>query len=267
MSVRAVRAFVLVVLCALATPAPAAAQFGRGWLERLSGPGPFRGPAFFFRPLCLAKTATTAERTAAQTRVVDRRKDSKLADWILPLRMGEGAPPFGWVTPVGCHFLDEPGERDARPAHVPRIEVGYEYSRLHSGANPLDYSESAPGAPPLDTRINLRTHMFTFDIRVTRVLDVGAALGWGTFSPEQEGLFKSFKRPIGQPMRLITRPLTVFSNSKRKTEWFLIQFDGTRFAGGFTDEDFGAIQGTYDEPGEMLWTWSIKADLTAFLWK
>ena len=252
MSVRAKRALVLFVAC-LAAPGAAEAQIGRGWLEKLSGPGPFRGfPVLEFRPICLAKTASSTERTQGEDAITAQ---PKLKPFIFPVWRDEKEP-IGWVTLVGCHFL---------PGNAPRIEIGFQFSPLHSGANALDYSHLDALDPLPDTGIDLRTYLFTFDIRINRILDVGAAVGWGTFS-SQGDLFDTFSRPIGQPMRLTTRPLAVLSNSK-KAEVLLIQFDGTRFAGGFTDVDFGAKPGSYDEPGEMLWTWSIKADLTALLWK
>lgn len=266
MSVRAVRAFVLVVLCALVNPVMASAQIGRGWLERLSGPGPFRGfPVLEIRPICLAKTAEPSVRVQGQT-VIDSEEQKHLRKFIRPLRKGAQGTPSAWLTLVGCHFLDTPDKKKSgRRPEAPRAEIGFQFSPLHSGANALEYSAPGEGEPPLDTGINLRTYLFTFDIRITRILDVGAAVGWGTFGSQGE-LFDSFSRAIGQPMRLTTRPLAILWESK-KAETLLIQFDGTRFAGGFSDDDFGAVLGTYDEPGEMLWTWSIKADLTALLWK
>ena len=253
MIVRAKRAFVLFVLC-LVAPNAAEAQIGRGWLEKLSGPGPFRGfPVLEFRPLCLAKTASAKDRATGQDAIDGQ---PKLKPFILPLGGKSADDTIGWATLVGCHFL---------PGDTPRIEIGFQFSPLHSGANALDYSHLEAVGPLPDTGVDLRTYMFTFDIRINRILDVGAAVGWGTFS-SQGDIFETFSRPIGQPMRLTTRPLAVLWNSK-KAEILLIQFDGTRFAGGFTDADFGANPGSYDEPGEMLWAWSIKADLTALFWK
>jgi hypothetical protein len=240
---------VVAFLWCLFTPSIGSAQIGRGWLERLSGPGPFRGwPVVELHPICISAPDDDPKEVA---RVLDANRDSP--DYREASRFVRPLGGRTWLSPLNCHFLD-------RDEH--RIEIGFQFSPLHSGANPLDYSERPEDA---DTRINLRMYVFTGDIRVNRVLDVGAGLGFGRFSSRGD-LFDSFTRLVGQPMRLTTRPLAILVNSRKWGEAVLLQFDGTRFSGGFTAADFGARPGTFDDPGEMLWTWSAKVDLTAFIW-
>jgi hypothetical protein len=100
---------------------------------------------------------------------------------------------------------------------------------------------------------------------VNRILDVGAAYGRGWFSSPDD-IFPDFSRAVWQPMRLTTRPLAAVSNN-RNLDFIIVRFDATRFLGTFTAEDFGAAPGTYNEPGETIWTWSIRADVGALLWR
>ena len=246
MSVRAKRAVVLFVVCLLA-PSAAQAQIGRGWLERLSGPGPFTGLTIEARFLCVT-TPDAKERDAGSIETALEQPGGRLT---FPK---EGSAPV-WVTGLGCHFLRN---------DQPRFEIGIQYSSLHSQDNVLNYSDR-PGLSQGDLEVDLTTFMVTADIRVNRVLDVGAAIGRAGFSSDSD-LFPSFSRTMYQPMRLTTRPLAAFWPSA-KAGLLLVQFDGTRFKGGFTAEDFGAVPGTYREPGEMNWTWAVKIDFTTLFWQ
>jgi hypothetical protein len=250
-NVRVARAFVLVLGCLLVTPAAAHAQFGRGWLERLSGPGPFTGLTVEARFLCL--TAPRSDEPAETREVEQITETLKQAGGSLTYpKVGNGPV---WMTGLGCHFLKQ---------DRPRFEIGLQYSSLHSNDNVLDYSDR-DSLSQADLEVDLTTFMVTADIRVNRVLDVGAAIGRASFSSDTE-LFPSFSRTMYQPMRLTTRPLAAFWSSA-KAGVLLVQFDGTRFKGAFTAEDFGAVPGTYREPGEMNWTWSVKIDFTTLFWQ
>jgi hypothetical protein len=233
------------LLC-LVTPAPADALIGRGWLERLSGPGPFRGWSLDARLLCLATPEKVDLRSMAQT-----FDDSPGVARLTFPRSENGR---AWITGAGCHFLD---------SNRPRLEFGLEYGRLHSVRNVLDY-RGRPGDDS-EPRVNLNTFMVTADIRVNRILDVGAAIGRGAFSSPDD-VFGDFTRTVTQPMRLTTRPLSAFSTDKR-LEALVVRFDATKFLGEFTAEDFGARPGTFSEPGEIIWTWSIRVDPFALFWR
>jgi hypothetical protein len=120
---------------------------------------------------------------------------------------------------------------------------------------------------PVDTSVKLRTWAITFDFRVNRVLDVGVGAGRASFKPGADaGLFTDFGRGMVQPLRVTVRPLAAVSDEKI-LQALTLRFDATKFAGGFTAEDFGARPGTFNEPGEILWNWSAVVDLGAILWR
>jgi hypothetical protein len=70
---------------------------------------------------------------------------------------------------------------------------------------------------------------------------------------------------VFQPLRVTSRPLSAFSRDRR-AEAVQLRFDTTLFAGGYSDADFGARQGTFNEPGELVWGWAVIVDASAFLW-
>jgi hypothetical protein len=238
-----------VCLLSLITPSPARAALGGGWLERLSGPGPFTGLGIDVRLLCLGGAG--ASRNPVQSQALE---SFDAHPWGRKLTHPLTRDGKIWVTGAGCYFLE---------SDQPRLEVGLDLEVLHSGNNVLDYSH-LPGVTASDTKVNLRTFMVSADIRVNRVLDVGAAIGRGWFSAPSD-LFPGFSKMVTQPMRLTTRPLAVLSHDKR-WEAVVVRFDGTRFRGAFTAQDFGARPGSYNEPGEIIWTWSIRVDPLALLW-
>lgn len=244
--------FVAVSAClfCLVTASPAFALFGRGWLERLSGPGPFGGFTLDARFICL-----TAPQTPEQVSASQKELDSH--GWAKKLTIPKETDRVAFASLVGCNFLS---------AKEPRLEIGLQYGRLHSTDNILDYSERGP-LSDAEKKVKVRTLLITADIRVNRVLDVGAAIGWGSFNPGSDfPLFTGFDRTVTQPMRLTTRPLAAFSEAKPMGA-LVVRFDATKFHGGFTAEDFGAKPGTFNEPGEILWNWAVLVDLPALLWR
>lgn len=229
-------------LLSLATPREAAALWGGGWLERLSGPGPFWGQVLDLRLLCVAAPDAT-DQTA-------RSNAPRARDWTVEL--GDRA----WFTPAGCHFLG----RDDK-----RMEIGIDAAWLNSSENVLDYGVR-PGLTHEEKEVRLRTFMITADFRVNRVIDVGAAIGRASFKPQgRDDLFDDFSRTVSQPLRVTARPLAILANS-RYTDALVLRFDATKFHGKFTAEDFGATPGTFNEPGEITWAWSIRVDALALLW-
>jgi hypothetical protein len=250
--VRAIGRVVIAVACLLGSIAPASAQglIGRGWLERLSGPGPFKGWTLDYRFACL-----TAPGPAAEVKAIQDRRDRN--SWADKLRWPDENDSYGYLSLVGCHFLD---------SDQPRLDFGLQFAPLHSIDNLLEYDDEPP-LSDADKQVNIRMFMLTADIRVNRVLDVGAAIGRARFSPGGDAaLFNNFSRTVTQPMRLTTRPLTVFGTDRR-LEVLVVRFDATKFHGKFIDLDFGATAGTFSERGEIIWNWSILVDPTALFWR
>lgn len=234
-------------LLSLMTPAPAYAIFGGGWLERLSGPGPFKGLLFDARLLCI--TGPHDSGTSDRGQQLD---DESLGSRMTFPRDRDARV---WFTGAGCHFL---------PPDKPRMEIGVDLGFWKSSENVLDYT-NRPGLTDDDKQVRIRTFLVTADLRVNRVFDVGAGIGRASFSSDDDLLFPSFSRTVSQPMRLTTRPLTTFWNGPR-SEALVVRFDATKFHGGFTAEDFGAVPGTFNEPGEIIWAWSVRIDAFSLFW-
>ena len=233
---------VVALLVCFGTPKPAYALWGGGWLERLSGPGPFWGNVFDARVLCIGAPGAT-DQTSTSDPPLGKKLTYELADRV-------------WLTGAGCHLLS----RDAM-----RLEVGVDFGFLKSSSNVLDYGNH-PGLTDDDKDVGLRTFMVTADIRVNRLVDVGAGLGRASFRSPDSNLFSSFSRTVSQPLRVTVRPLGFLSDSRR-TEAFVLRFDATKFHGTFTAEDFGATPGTFNEPGEITWAWSFRVDPFALFWR
>jgi hypothetical protein len=227
-------------------PRPALALWGGGWLERLSGPGPFWGNVFDERFLCVTLPGKDADAEAVL-------KDNEWGQ-RLTRKLGDRA----WLTVAGCQFLNT-------SRNDPRLEVGVDFGFLKSSENVLNYA-NRPGLSEGDKEVGLRTFALTADIRVNRVLDVGASIGRASFRSPESGLFQDFSRTVAQPLRVTVRPLAFLSESSR-TEAFVMRFDATKFFGTFTAEDFGALPGSFTEPGEINWAWSFRVDPLALIWR
>jgi hypothetical protein len=254
-----IRPITIAVLCAgcLATATPADAWLGDGWFERLSGAGPFRGLNVDLRLLCIASPDSPPDARFAPTG--ERTPERMLADnniaraGTFPKRGDAGV----WVTVFGCHFLN----RDE-----PRLELGFSYSRMSAKGeeNLLDYSHR-PGLTPEDEDVRFNSFMLSADLRVNRIFDVGTAIGRGSFS-SPANLFGSFSKLVFEPVRVTVRPLSTVLKNSRLVEMLLIRGEGRMFKGGFTDADFGARPGSYSEPGEIVWGWSLVFDLSTLFW-
>jgi hypothetical protein len=239
---KALVAAVVVCLSHLALPAPAEAIFGRGWLERLSGPGPFTGVTFGQDFICISRPVdddaiATFEESLGR-RVTVRPSKERIVHAGL----------------VGCNYL---------PRDTPRLQIGFQASRLSSTDNLLDYTDRPEVG---DREVNVSMLLLTLDVRVNRVLDVGTAFGNARFSPDNDALFGDFTRGVWQPLRVSMRPLAAVLPDKR-FEAFTIQLELNHIPAGFKDTDFGARPGTFDEPSELLWNWWVGVDVGKFFWK
>lgn len=246
----------LVFLCltGVLKAAPAYGWLGDGWIEKLSGPGPFRGFNIDLRLLCFAtpdSKAVLATRERSVKEMLDRNRIG--AAGTFPRDEDAGA----WLTLFGCHFL----RRDE-----PRLELGFQYSRMSAKGeeNLLDYSHR-PGVTPQDEDVRFNSVMLTADLRVNRIVDVGGAIGRGSFSSPSD-VFDPFSKLVFQPLRVTVRPLAPVTRNSRLAEAFLVRGEGTMFKGGFTDVEFGARPGSFSDPGEIVWGWSLIFDVSTLFW-
>jgi hypothetical protein len=236
-----IAAVVTVIL--LGSASPAHAWFGDGWLEMLSGPGPFHPWSLDARLVCLADPS--------QTPVITQKSDR--FGWKITKELAPGR----WVGAGGCHFLD---------TDQPRLELGVQYMRTWSGAqNNLDYSHR-PDLNDADKSVGMWSVMITADVRVNRVLDLGVAVGPASFTSADDEVFADFSKWAFQPVRVSVRPLAVINKKNPAWEFLTLRVDATKFNGGFRDSEFGARPGTFNEPGELVWGWRVMADISSLFW-
>jgi hypothetical protein len=100
---------------------------------------------------------------------------------------------------------------------------------------------------------------------VNRVLDVGGAFGKSTFS-SPSGVFEDLPKWAFTPIRVTLRPFSVVAQKNRLSEILAVRVEATRFNGGFRDEEFNAVAGTFNEPGELTWGWYGLVDLGVLFW-
>jgi hypothetical protein len=234
---------------------PAYAWLGDGWLEKLSGPGPFRGLNVDLRLLCFATPDSQAPRARGERSIAEVWNANAIGKaGTIP---NDNPDARAWITLFGCHFL----RRDE-----PRLELGFEYRRMSAKGeeNLLDYSHR-PGVTPQDEDVRFNSFTLTANLRVNRIVDVGAAIGRGSFS-SPANLFGSFSKLVFQPLRVTVRPLSTVMRDSRLVEALLIRGEGTMFKGGFTDVEFGARPGSFSDPGEIVWGWSIIFDVSTLFW-
>lgn len=237
---------VTMVGVAAATPAEAA----WGWLEKLSGPGPFgaQTPAVNFEFVC----------------VYGSESGSPTVNLCRPLRPVSGA---------------EREDRDVQwQTYRSRLRgfVGLEVQRWESRENLL--FERDPRDPaiadPVDPRgdfaqvriFELRPNVM---MRVHEAVDVGLGLGLHWFSGDA---FDSFFRLSVEPLKLSFAPAALFSQ-RPAARIVKVNAGVRRFRGEFTNEDFCdppqcnvAATRPFSAEGEYLWHSSVLIDLSALLW-
>lgn len=140
MARKIVSAVLLVVACAGAGPAEA--QGLRGWLDRLSGPGPFEGYGVSVEPVCYGvRWLRTQVAVAGAGRELTWQWNCDRDQW--------------------------------------RLDIGVEVLFLHANRNPLSYSGNPSSE---SREVDLRTVVPYVDFVPWPWLEVGAGIGVGWFS-------------------------------------------------------------------------------------
>lgn len=201
---------------------------GRGWLERLSGPGPFEGGSYELRVVCFFEDSK------------DELSDLK---WLWQTTFVEGEP-----QPRSCW-------RDTNSKLKAYVLVGTDW--FTSQENHL----LPPGTDADFSEVRLRTLRPAFMLRLHSTLDAGVGFGLNWFSGDA---FDSFFRASFQPIRVVWTPLAAFGN-KPWTRVLRVPVDATVFGGTFTNEDFGARGSDFSERGEWLWSTGVIIDIGSFL--
>jgi hypothetical protein len=233
---RHVVAFVLIVIgcvCVPARPAEAQGVFLE-WLERLSGPGPFKMKTVHVTFGCYGykKDRPTSEDPVVTTDVIGAQR---------------------WFFQVGC---------GSAARNLVRLNIGLQ-AAWGSGDNNLLYDDSVPEDDR--DRVGAKLFVGTLDVGLHNSLEVGVGTGFAQFSDLPVG---SFTRVAVQPGRLIWKPLAMFASkgaSLYQREALQVRITATWFPGGFTDEDFGALPGTFDTGKEIQTSLMIGLDVFALL--
>jgi hypothetical protein len=235
------RAVIRIGILALISSAVAAtdAVAALGWLEKLSGPGPFKGPQYALTLACYGWPGPLSKAREVSLRAGEAAQTQAAESALLPL----------WR----CHEID--------PNQM-RVDLGVDMARLSTNENPLMYAagQQKPG---------VRAFLFVPYVSVSVAVGLEAGVGFGLvrFTDRQSDEvdtnsrvdFSSTKALI-QPIRLTVKPLAPFFDS---TKWDFLQFafNGTLILQTVRDRDFGAVPGTFREPTEMLWQCELRIDL------
>ena len=227
---------VLACLCVPARPAHAQRTFLE-WLERLSGPGPFKVGMVHVPFSCYGfeKESSTAP-------------DPVLTD---PKAKSDAVAAQHWFLQPGCG-------KSAR--NLVRVTIGAQIAK-GSGDNNLLYDDSVPD----DERdhVNVQVFLGTVDFGLHNSVELGIGAGFIRFSDLP---IDSFTRLAVQPARVIWKPLAMFASkggNLYQREALQVWFTASWFPGGFTAEDFGAIPGTFDSGKEIQGSFAIGVDLLA----
>jgi hypothetical protein len=224
---RHVVAFVLIVIACVCVPArPAEAQgVFLEWLERLSGPGPLKGPGAHLVFHCYG--VRTLE---------PRQTDPKAAS--------ESPEPF---FDFGCAHADR---------NRVRVSVG---AQVATATGPLLDDDDFPEAQ--DDTIRATSVLATVDIGLRRSVEVGFGAGFVRFSSLP---VSSFTRLSVQPVRVIWKPLVTFGQGATENwrEALQLRFTASMFPDGFSNEDFGSPV-PFESGKEIQGSFVILVDLLA----
>jgi len=226
-------AFAVLLVAAVAEPVSAAV----GWLERLSGPGPFKGVQYAFPVACYGWEAPSSTASGAADQQARRQP---------------GDPTF---------FLDW----DCRSADREQMRVvfGLDVASLATNENPLTYAGIGADDKPGVRALLLVPYV---SVPLGLAFEAGAGIGFLRLTDRGGEVDFSSTKFLIQPIRLTFKPLALFSDS---TRWEFLQFalNGTLIAQKIEDRDFGAVPGTFREPTEMLWQATIRIDVGKFVFK
>ena len=210
------RLVLLLLLLMMLVPARDAAAAGfLEWLERLSGPGPFKGLGIDLNFLCYgARTGVPGDPAAA------------------------GVTPR-WQADLDCRRIDRA---------QPRISAGVRAALL-TGDNNLEYVTPLPRG---GETVQVFSLMGTADYGISRTFDIGAGAGFMRFTGAPAGPFARFSLQL---VRFTWKPLTMGERSAAESyrrEWLQIRYIATLVPGGFDAADFGARPGSFDSGTEFL---------------
>ncbi len=282
----------LVLVVWLGAPVPASAGLW-AWLEEWSGPGPFSGYTFLFTacvqdrtlkasPISrddtfhvqqheLAEQMQAAMAGGSETTAVFRRLLANPDPEALRSRLrllhsftsraatktqpAEGEPNAERITEPETLKLYNESPADHGPGHRdPRLICGYvDQGFFHAPEN------AARGFGKISAHLT--------DIgpsaRIHDGVDIGAGIGWVTFSGERVNVPAHFTIT---PIRLILRPITLAIPEERRARWMgvlNIYWKETYVKGRLSAEQFGSTTDTFSVNGELIRSFGFNVDITA----
>ena len=226
----------------------AAAQAGgwRGWLDRLSGPGEFRGIELSAEFFCYGVPKFPSNPPVA----------GEAAAPTLLAREWGGAD-------LACRSKRGSAKVDGQRVDLWKVAVGVEYGRAEAAHNPLEYESASQGEGPA---VTLSTLVSTVGFVPNAWLEVGAGAGVGWFSTAG---FHTTGKFLVQPLRVAVRPISLLmaggDRPPAAAGVLQLRFNLTSFPGGFDAADFGATEGSWQVGTEVLKSFSVVLDFGELL--
>ena len=218
----------LLLLAVLAAPRDSHAFFG--WIERLSGPGPFTWAAQFpFDRLACVVTAPDTGATFVHTFVMPR---------------GDGR---------GTAGRDSTAAEQCRRDNPTTIKL---FFSADVGVGASDQNILFPDAENDDHRVRLLGFRALGFYRVTPFLDLGAGVGVNRFSGRD---FNRFYR-MSVPLRARIVPAGLAGDGDTRWRAIYVSLQTDYFPSTFTSEDFGA-PGDWRESREFVNSYFLGVDV------
>jgi hypothetical protein len=247
----------IVICCAtfqLMVPTPAQAWWG--WLDQLTGPGPFTGYYLHYRLACIqdkdlqpSNDIRPIENASRSLHSFGRQEGDKT-------EVGKREVAAA-ILGAGCLF---------QPKANPIASLNFRISQLWSVDNRLQYAGGAK--VPTVTDWQFEPSFSTFVDR-RKLVQLTTGLGLMVFSGDG---FDTFKRFYFRPLEVTISPGAVKGEDSRAT-----RDNGTKFIRalslslgfviipkGFDAADFGAMPGTFHVDKDILTTATITLDLSRF---
>ncbi len=224
----------------------------RAWLDKLSGPGEFRGGVQASIQIGCYGVPGRLKLTRPNT------TDADFDDTENPkLKRSWGG------IDIGCRDKWDYVDVGKTGQHIDlwRVAFGLEIGQSTAAHNPLKYEGIATGDGP---KVTLVTLVPTVDFVPNDWLEVGAGGGLGWFTTAG---FGTAGKLLIQPFRVSVKPLALLTSGRksrsRAAGFIVVNFNLTTFPGGFDAGDFGAIPASWQVGTEALRSFSLVLDFGA----
>jgi hypothetical protein len=241
-----------VCLALIGSPRPAAADGFWGWLEDLSGPGPFKGTT-------LLATFCRQDGRFQPTPIAREGAPFDPATNLFGYPLTKFPLPNGEVIDV-----NETGKRS--PEEVKRL--------LNSAQDawrdrPLGcfYFDTGFFSADADTRfpaVNANLYDFGGSVRMIDGLDIGGGIGWVNFRTDTS----SHSKLTLTPLRIVARPLLIALPGHLHQRWMgviSLYWKEILIVGPISGSDFGVDPAQFQSKSELVRSLGMIVDVTALL--